>query len=291
MLVRIVVCVKQVIDPSFPLVIEGGRGEIEAGLEALVLNPADLTAVQEAVAIRDWKGGEVTVVTLGPAAAEKVLRRSLAAGANGAVHLRHAEVENLDCFWTGAILAAVIGPMEPDLVLCGARTSDWGSGLIGAVLAEELRLPLVAGVAGIDLATSGIDALRVLRKVDQGGREVIDCPLPVLLTVEEHSGADDHPPLSDHLRSLRQEVQVVEPDAQGFDRWVRSGAYRRSRLSLGPPVSRQKKVFAPDSSLSLEERMRLLQTGGVALKTGDMIRGRPEELAVRIVAFLRGVMV
>src|ERR1700682_4367304 len=118
---KIVVCVKQVPDTEARIrVSPDGKGIAEGDLNWIV-SPYDEFAIEEALRIKEKKGGEVVLVTLGPDRAQSALRSGLAMGADSALHLKDPLFEPLDTLGTAWALAAAIRPLAPDLILTGQQ--------------------------------------------------------------------------------------------------------------------------------------------------------------------------
>ena len=156
--------------------------------------PADTSALEWALRLRDALGGRVTAVTVGPAAAEALLRQALAAGADHAVRIdlsgdHHAGADHTEpsSRWVAAELAAVAA--GSDLVLCGCASADRGSGAVPAFLAHELGWPQALGLTGLVLEPSSggpgePHRLVVERRLDGGRRERLALAPPGVLSME-----------------------------------------------------------------------------------------------------------
>ena len=175
---NIVVCVKQIPDPAAPQALDASYNLDRSG--KLILDEADTYGVEMALQLVDKAGsGEVTVVSMGSAADVAGLRNALAMGAAKAVIVSDDALRGTDALGTAKVLAAVIGRINPDLVLCATESSDGYTGTTPVQLAELLSLPSItfAKAITIDGAT-----LKVERQTESGFDEVV-CPMPALVTV------------------------------------------------------------------------------------------------------------
>ncbi|MEE9912086.1 MAG: electron transfer flavoprotein subunit beta/FixA family protein [Deltaproteobacteria bacterium] len=179
-MLNVVVCIKQV-----PMVTElpwdEKTGTLRRDLAAGMMNPACKHAVEAALQIKEAHGASITVMTMGPAAAEEVLREALAMGANRAVLICDRMLAGSDTYATSFILAQAIKKEVPacDLILCGAYTSDSETAQVGPQLAEELHIPAAAYAEHLDISGK---TLRVRRLVDNF-RETLEMEFPALVTV------------------------------------------------------------------------------------------------------------
>ncbi len=170
------------------------------------ISPHEECGVEEAVRIVEAGGGEVVVLTLGPAEAEEQLRDCMAIGADRGILLRTDEE------WDGqatasAIVDAVRAEQPFDLLLFGNESADAGNYQVGIRVAYALGLPVVTGLKKIEL-TDG--RARVER--DAGGaRDVYEVQLPAVLTVLEGLNLPRYPSVPGRLRAKSKPLAVSEP--------------------------------------------------------------------------------
>jgi len=186
---NIVVTVKQVLDPEAPPSIfkidpEAKRVIPAAGVQP-VLNPYDENALEAALRIKDLHQSRVTAISMGAKLAKAVLRKCLAAGADELVILEDVAFENLDSNATAYILATAITKMgKYDLILTGRQAADTDAGQVGSGIAEILGIPSVTIARQVEVDNG---KLRVERVVSDG-YEVVEAPLPALVTVSHELG-------------------------------------------------------------------------------------------------------
>lgn len=277
---RIIVCVKQVPDPTVI------KFNIETGqLDNVhyLMDPVDEVAISEAIRIRDKSGGKVIAISLGPPRAEQALRNALKMGADEAIHLCDEAFDNLDAFATSIVLAKQIARLHYDLILCGRESLDESSGFLGAGLAEWLSLPLVTAVTRLDVFSDTMTA-RVHRRVKGGDREILECSLPAVFTVETVLRKPIYPPLKTILAGLKKDIIKVDAKSLGIDTCNLEPAV--VTLSVTQPKPRLKKTATIDSKLSAHERMKLLMSGGVQHKGSKTVEKPPQAAAAEIVQFL-----
>ena len=143
-----VVLIKMVASISFDALWEENAQDRLSG-DQKIMNPADANALEAALRLRDAAGGRITVISMGPSAAESILRDCLARGADRAVHLCDPRLAGADTLATArALTAAVRKTGVPDLILCGRRAIDSETGHIGAQMAKMLGVPCVPSVTG-----------------------------------------------------------------------------------------------------------------------------------------------
>jgi electron transfer flavoprotein beta subunit len=204
--VRILVCVKRVPITGGRMVLTSDAQALETKHLGFTISPHEECGVEEAVRIVEAGGGEVVVLTLGPAEAEEQLRDCMAIGADRGILLRTDEE------WDGqatasAIVDAVRAEQPFDLLLFGNESADAGNYQVGIRVAYALGLPVVTGLKKIEL-TDG--RARVER--DAGGaRDVYEVQLPAVLTVLEGLNLPRYPSVPGRLRAKSKPLAVSEP--------------------------------------------------------------------------------
>ena len=212
---NIVVCIKQVpevadVDPE----LNDDGTDIDREDLVMDINEWDNYAVEEAIRLKDAHGGTVTAVTLGNEDAEDVLRRALAMGADAAIRVDAEAFEGADAVGIARGLHGAIKDMNPDLVLTGAMSSDFGWGQVGVALAELLGLPYASLAVKIEV---GDGKLTVHRELESNTHEKVELPLPALVTVQ--TGIND--PRYVSIMGIRRvrgvAIEEKEPDDIGLD--------------------------------------------------------------------------
>lgn len=179
---KLIVCVKQVPEVAEIKFNPETKTLIREGVPNSV-NPFDRRGLAEAIRLRDLRGGEVIVLTMGPPQAREALVECLGAGADRAIHLVDRAFAGSDTLATARALALALRNEEYDIIFCGKYSVDAETGQVGPELAEMLDLPQVTGATKLELSEDN-KQLTVERETDDGF-ETIECDLPVLLTAAE----------------------------------------------------------------------------------------------------------
>jgi electron transfer flavoprotein beta subunit len=145
------------------------------------VNEPDAYALEEALRQKEKHGGEVVVITAGPARAQQVLREALAKGADRAIHLEDNAFVGLDALNTAKAFASAIKDEQFDLIFTGLQSDDYGFAQVGVILAELLGWPHATIIMQIEKTDAGI---RVKRELEAGYFQFVDMPLPSLLTIQ-----------------------------------------------------------------------------------------------------------
>jgi electron transfer flavoprotein beta subunit len=211
---HIIVPIKQVPETSNVKMDPETGTMVRSGVEAIV-NPLDLYAIEAALRLREAHGGTVTTVSMGPPKAETALREAMAMGCDEGVLLSDRKFAGADTWATAYTLAQAIRKLEDaDLIICGERATDGDTGQVGPGIAAFLDLPLATYVGCILEVEES--TLRVERLVE-GGAEILQTPLPAVLTVVKEVAYPRLPTLRGKQRAKRTDVPVWGPDAIDAD--------------------------------------------------------------------------
>ena len=177
----IAVLVKQVPDTYSERKLRESDWTLDRDAADAVIDEIDTRGVEVALQLTESHGGEVTVVTMGPARATDALRKALAMGAHKAVHIVDDGLAGSDMLQTSAALAAALRTLSFDLVIAGNEASDGKGAAIPAMLAERLGLPQVTWARTV---TVDGDTVTAERQLDSGYAEVT-ATLPAVVSVTE----------------------------------------------------------------------------------------------------------
>jgi electron transfer flavoprotein beta subunit len=213
-MLKLVVCIKQI-----PMVTElpwdEKTGTLRRDLAAGMMNPACKHALEAALQIKENFNSKITVITMGPPAAEDVLREALALGADEAILICDRLLAGSDTFATSLVLKETIKKKcsKFDMILCGAYTADSETAQVGPQLAEELDLPAAAYVEKLEIEGK---TLRVRRLVDNF-RETLEMEFPALVTVSMENYKPRYTSLAGVKHAFDQnDVTVLDAKALGL---------------------------------------------------------------------------
>jgi electron transfer flavoprotein beta subunit len=218
---RIVVCVKEVLDPdavnNYAL---AGRLEIGEDGKTLtqtaiprLMNGFDEQAIEAALRLRDaGVDCTITVASVGADPAD-MLKHSAALGADEIAAIP-VDPAALDYHAVASLLAAYIRSIGgADLVLCGRQASDDDQGVVPALMGEILGMP----VAAVARAVESVDgsALRVTR-VTPDGDEVIEVACPAVVTISNELGDPRYPTAANKIKARRKKPTIVSVEELGL---------------------------------------------------------------------------
>ncbi|MGH2714207.1 MAG: electron transfer flavoprotein subunit beta/FixA family protein [Thermoleophilaceae bacterium] len=252
---RILVCVKRVPLTGGRMVLTSDEQAIETRHLGFTISPHEECGVEEAVRLVEQHGGEVTVLTLGPAEAEGQVRDMLAVGADRGVLLANDGDQEWDPQATaGAILAAIeadraAGGDDFDLIIFGNESADSGNYQVGIRVAHALGRPVVTGLKGLSIEDGRV---RCEQEVP-GGRDVYVVPLPAVVTVLEGINLPRYPSVPAKLRARQKPVETSNPERP-------EPRLEKLRLVLPPGQGKQAEVLGqgPEAAPKVVEIMREL---------------------------------
>jgi electron transfer flavoprotein beta subunit len=288
---RIIVCIKQVLDTEFELSIDEDTGAIKHNVqqEAYVVNPTDRCAVEAALQVKKQLSHvTLTTVTVGPDRAEKALQYCLAQGVDEAIHIVYDDFNSLDPYATALVLSKAISRLNCGLILCGDRSLDSAACQVGVNLAELLDLPQATHVVQLQVAPDLREAI-VQRRLDKGKRETLICPLPAVLIVNRLINEPRYVSVHNRLLVTKQNVVKADLASLGLDSIsLRENCSLTLMTHISLPRPRVKTVTRFDTSLSAEDRQRMLMQGGLAeMKRTEFLEGTPEDIAVKVEEYLK----
>jgi electron transfer flavoprotein beta subunit len=208
---KIIVLMKQVANKDAILRINKEESWIEEGDLTFEVNESDGYALEEALRLKEKKGGEVVVCSMGPQRVKSVIKDALARGADRAIHVVGDTLAHIGPFAAARILADAVREENPDLILTGLQSDDHGYAQTGVILAELLNLPHATIV--IDVDASG-EEFRVKRELESGWYQWYTMPLPSLLTIQSGISQIRYATLKGIMAAKKKEIREVTPSAE-----------------------------------------------------------------------------
>jgi electron transfer flavoprotein beta subunit len=209
---------KQVLDPeapssAFKVDSEARRVVPPAGVPP-VLNPFDENALEAALRVKDSQDTEITILSMGRNLAKAVVKKSLAAGADHLILLEDDAFADLDSYATAHVLALAIRKIgQYDIILCGREAADTDAGQVGSGIAEILGIPSVTVARRVEADGGRVRVQRVL----SDGYEVIEAPMPVLVTASSEVGELRSAPLKAIMEAQKKPTTVWNAQELGSE--------------------------------------------------------------------------
>lgn len=213
MQLHIVVAVKQVPDPDHfdGLSVDRRTGSISRAGVPLIINPLDRHALEEALRIKERLGGTVSVITMGPPLARRIIEDALAMGADRGAILCDPSFAGSDTLATARIVSAGIRNFgEFDLVICGNETVDSSTGQVPPQLAEFLNVVHVTHVRRIDMP--GTERI-IVERVVEGGYLTVEVKLPAVISVLKTINTFRLPSVAGIVEAAGKEIRELDASA------------------------------------------------------------------------------
>lgn len=211
---KILVCISSVPDTTSKINFTADKTAFDKTGIQWVINPLDEFALSKAVKLQESQGATVTVVNVGDATTEPVIRKALAIGANDAIRVN---TEAKDSFSVAKEIAAVAQNGGYDLILCGKESLDYNGGAVPAMVAQLLNQPFINACVGLDINGEEISAIREI----EGGKETVSVKLPLVIAGQ---------------KGLVEEKDLIIPNMRGIM------SARTKALNVTEPTNSESKV-------------------------------------------------
>jgi electron transfer flavoprotein beta subunit len=245
--VKIAVCIKRVPDMDVRFRIAADNVSVDqAGLK-FDINDFDAWAVEAALQLKDKNAGsEVTVISLGTDVVQETIRKALSMGADRGIHLKADNVP-FDGLAIAKALSEELKTGSYDLIFFGKMSPDFSNGVVGPMSGELLGLPCVTAISSLEIADGKGKAKREL----EGAQEIVEFPLPAVLTVDEGLNTARLPSLKGIMAAKKKPLEVKPAQLPPAQLTVR-------KLEL--PAERKAGRIVGEGAAAVKELVTLLQT-------------------------------
>jgi electron transfer flavoprotein beta subunit len=254
---NIIVFIKQVPDTATRIKIAADGKNIDEADVTWIISPYDEFALEEALKIKEAKGGgKVTVVSAGPERAATSLRNALAMGADDAVQLLDPAFSGSDAFASAKILAASVKNRPYDILFFGKMGVGMDQSQVPAMVAELLNLPLVTQVAKLEIGEGNA----VVHREIEGATEHVESTLPAVLAAEKGLNEPRYPSLKGIMAAKKKPLEVINAASLGVapeEVGVAGSKVVLNSLSL-PPGRQAGKILQGDPQETVKQLVHLL---------------------------------
>ena len=244
---KIAVAIKRVADMETRFrIASNGKGVDEAGVK-FDMGDFDSYAVEVALQLKEKRGtGEVAVLSLGPDSVQEVLRKAMSMGADRAIQLK-ADAVPADGLVIARALAAELQGGGYDLILFGKTALDSASGVVGPMTAELLGVPVVTAASQLEISDRSGTARREL----EGAAELLEFPLPAVVTIDEGIARPRYPSLKGIMAAKKKPLESKP---------AQLGAPRVTIAKMEVPAERAAGRIVGEGAGAVTELVRLLRT-------------------------------
>jgi electron transfer flavoprotein beta subunit len=235
----VVACIKQVPDTTQVKIDPVTNTLVREGIP-FIINPFDTHALEESLRLKDRYGFKVAAISMGPPNTEITMRKALALGVDEAILLSDRVFGGADTLATSYVLSAAIQRLsqeeEVGLVICGKQTIDGDTAQVGPGIATRLGYSQLTLVDKIEHLDTEAKKIRVRRKLE-GRHEIVEAPLPALLTVVREINHPRYPTVPMRLLSEEAEVMLWDNKVMKLDEF---------QIGLKGSPTWVKKIFSPE---------------------------------------------
>ncbi len=235
----VIACIKQVPDTT-QVKTDPKTGTLIREGVPFIMNPFDTNALEESLRLKDKYGFRVAVISMGPSNTSVTLRKALSLGTDQAVLLSDRAFGGADTLATSMVLASAVKKLgesdEIALVVCGRQTIDGDTAQVGPGIATRLgytQLTLVDQIQEVRIAEKRI---KVRRKLE-GRHEIVEAPLPVLLSVVREINRPRYPTVPMRLASETAEVLTWDNKVLKLD---------EQTIGLKGSATQVRRIFSPE---------------------------------------------
>jgi electron transfer flavoprotein beta subunit len=202
---NILVCVSKTPDTTAKVDFTSDGKKYNEDGKQFIMNPYDeWYALVRALELKEGGGGEVTIINVGPASNDPILRKGLAIGADKAVRV---DAEDTDAFFVASQIAAYAGENNFDLIFCGKETIDYNGSVVGSMVAEMLNTPFISYASKMEYEG---DTATVNRDIE-GGVEVLKLKTPFVLSAAKGLAEQRIPNMRGIMMAKRKPLDVIPP--------------------------------------------------------------------------------
>jgi len=201
---KILVCISNVPDTTTKINFSDDKKSFITSGVQYIINPYDEIALTKALEITEAQGGTVTVINVGLVDTEPTIRKALAIGATDAIRINAAP---RDAYFVAKQIAEVAKSAGYDLILTGRESIDYNGAQVAAMIGEILDIPSISIVKALTIEGSNA----TLEREIEGGKEVINCTIPLIASATEGMAEPRIPNMRGIMSARTKPLSVLEP--------------------------------------------------------------------------------
>jgi electron transfer flavoprotein beta subunit len=238
---KLLVCVSKTPDTTAKIAFSSDQKTFQSEGVQYIMNPYDeWYALVRALELKEEFGGTVTLVHVGPAANDAIVRKGLAIGADDAVRINTEATSSL---FVAKQIAEYARAENYDMIFLGKETIDYNGSEVGAMIAEYLELPFISHAVNMVME----DGKAVITRDMDGGSEVLEVAPPLVISAAKGLAEQRIPNMRGIMMAKRKPLKTVEP--VDFEERVTIDHYEL------PPEKADVKLIDPEN---MDELVKLL---------------------------------
>ena len=235
---KILVCVTSVPDTTTRITFTDNDTQLNKAGVTFITGPYDDYALARAVELKEKLGATVTVLNVGEADTEPVIRKCLAIGADDAIRVN---IPPTGAYFVAGQIAAIAKENNYDLILMGRESIDYNGGQVHGIVGEMLGIPSISPVMLLDIEGN---TARITREIE-GGKEELEAKLPLVLGCQEPIAEWKIPSMRGIMSARTKPLKIVEPN--GTDKLTTVDHYE-----LPPPRGAVKMIPADQAEMLIQ---------------------------------------
>lgn len=253
---EILVFIKQVPDTESRIRISEDKKSIVEEDLAFILNPYDEFAIEEALRIKESKGGKVTAVSVGKERASTVLKKALAMGVDEAILVKDEAGETYDGFRIAKIISEFIRKEFPvyDLLFFGKQAIGSDNGVCPSMVGEFLNIPSISVVTKLTIENGKGKAYREI----EGATEVVEFLLPAIISAQKGLNEPRYETLKGIMAAKKKEIKIFTLEGLGLKEEDLSPSIEISKIDY-PPPRKEGKIIDGTAEEAVKKLVELLR--------------------------------
>lgn len=171
---KILVCISSVPDTTSKINFTPDNRKFDPTGVQFIINPNDEFCLTKAILLKEKLGATITLINIGTAETEPILRKAYAIGADDIIRI---DATPTDALMVATEIAKVAKEGAYDLIICGKESLDYNGGMVGGYLAALLDLPFINKCIGLEIEGNSVTAAREV----EGGKELLSASLPLVI--------------------------------------------------------------------------------------------------------------
>ncbi|MBS1517558.1 MAG: electron transfer flavoprotein subunit beta/FixA family protein [Bacteroidetes bacterium] len=202
---NIFVCVSLVPDSTTKVKVSSDNKSIDENGVSYIINPYDEFAVEEAIRLKESKGGEVTVISVGTDKAKEAIKKAFQMGADKGILIKTSSAD-FDSYFVAKNISDYLKDKDPEIIFFGKQSIDFDGLLIPSMVSELLGIPSVSVVVKLDINDGKITAEREV----EGGKEIVEADLPVIIGAQKGINEPRYPNLKSIMAAKSKPIEEIE---------------------------------------------------------------------------------
>jgi len=204
---KILVCVSKTPETTANINFTNNNSEFDTNGVSFIMNPYDeWYALVRALEITEASGGTVTIINVGPASNDAVIKKGLAIGAKDAVRI---DAEPTSPLFVAKQIAAYAKNEAFDIIFTGKESIDYNGSLVGGMIAELLSLPYISYASALELAGN----TATLNREIEGGTEVVQVDTPFVVSAAKGMAEQRIPNMRGIMMAKKKPLQVIAAES------------------------------------------------------------------------------